>query len=584
MLRFADGRRLFAEPFGRSVKTDGRLAYMVPAANLLNILTPESLMRHICLAICICMTIAVPAASGPLPGSTLMDEAFRAAQWAHLSSAGTALRQTAARRAAGDDALAQLLQERQILLDRIDRAERQLAETGGTEAGETLATTAELGGEINAAQAGLDLIDQKLAVEHPDFRLLTRPSPVSVVSVQEMLAPDEGLVFVFSGDRAVFVWAITPEVAAWHRVNLPRASVEASVTEIRRSLIQANTLRSAAALEDDPENGVPFAAVHSMLLYSEILRPLERYLEGVGHLYSVVDGPLSGLPLSLLITDWTVENETLSLPEEFRRAGWLFQRHALTTLPSVDSLGLVTARGNAPPEGFIGFGDPDFSGTVSAPSDGQFFRGAGADPESLRALAPLPGTRRELDRLADLFDAGPDALYLGRAATETAVKAAPLDRAGVIAFATHGLLSGELRGLAEPALALSPPAQVQPGDDGLLTASEIAELSLNADWVVLSACNTAGGDGTPDAEGLSGLARAFLFAGARSLMVSHWPVRDDAAARLTTATFDALRTGQTRRKAEALQTAMQDMLTDPAAPDMAHPAAWAPFVVVGHGG
>lgn len=515
---------------------------------------------------------------------SLMDEAFRAAQWGHLSSAGAALRQTAARRAAGDDALARLLQERQILLDRIDRAERELATLGGTEAGENLGTSAELGGQINVAQAELDLVDQTLAADFPDFSRLVQPAVPTIGDVQGWLGPDEGLLFVYSGETAVFVWAITAQRAAWHRVDLYRGAVEESVTEIRRSLIQAYTVRAAAALDEEEEEGKPFAAVHAMLLYSELLRPLEPYLKDVAHLYSVVDGPLSGLPLSLLITDWEIEAEVYSQPEQFRRTGWLFQRHALTTLPSVDSLPLVKGTTREAGNGFLGFGDPEFGGTVAAPSDGKFFAGGGADLESLRALAPLPGTRRELTRLARLFDVPPETLHLGAEATETAVRAAALEEAGVIAFATHGLLSGELRGLAEPALALTPPPKVQPGDDGLLTASEISELSLNADWVVLSACNTAGSDGTPDGEGLSGLARAFLFAGARTLMVSHWPVRDDAAVQLTTTTFGALRSGQVRRKSEALQAAMQAMLFDETAPDLSHPAAWGPFVLVGHGG
>jgi CHAT domain-containing protein len=95
-------------------------------------------------------------------------------------------------------------------------------------------------------------------------------------------------------------------------------------------------------------------------------------------------------------------------------------------------------------------------------------------------------------------------------------------------FATHGLMSGDLGGLAEPALVLTPPPEASPDNDGLLTASKIATLKLNASWVVLSACNTAAGDGTPDAGGLSGLAKAFFYAGARSLLVSHWSVPSQA--------------------------------------------------------
>ena len=138
------------------------------------------------------------------------------------------------------------------------------------------------------------------------------------------------------------------------------------------------------------------------------------------------------------------------------------------------------------------------------------------------------GTGKRCDEAAELCEVGhqlgadPKAVVLGEAATETAIKAMSADgrlaRARIVHFATHGLIVGELKGLAEPALVLTPPADdAQAGaleqDDGLLTASEVAALKLNADWVVLSACNTAAGDG--NAQALSGLARAYFYARAR---------------------------------------------------------------------
>ena len=107
----------------------------------------------------------------------------------------------------------------------------------------------------------------------------------------------------------------------------------------------------------------------------------------------------------------------------------------------------------------------------------------------------------------------------------------PLADYRVVYFATHGLVAGEVKGLGEPSLALTLPKQPSETDDGLLTASEVAQLKLNADWVVLSACNTIAGD-KPGAEALSGLARAFFYAGARALLVSHWAVESNAATRL----------------------------------------------------
>jgi CHAT domain-containing protein len=237
---------------------------------------------------------------------------------------------------------------------------------------------------------------------------------------------------------------------------------------------------------------------------------------------------------------------------------------------------------------FAGFGAPVLGGrkaeiVVASAGEGGFFRGKLADVEAVRDLAPLPQTGPELKKLAGALGGNEETLFLGARATETMAKQTDLSNVDVLAFATHGLLSGDLDGLAEPALVLTPPETATTLDDGLLTASEVADLKLSANWVILSACNTAGGDGRPDAEGLSGLARAFLYAGARAILVSHWPVRDDAAARLTTDTLAALDDGKVRRS-EALRQAMLSVMNDERDPTLAHPSAWAPFVIVGEGG
>jgi CHAT domain-containing protein len=135
---------------------------------------------------------------------------------------------------------------------------------------------------------------------------------------------------------------------------------------------------------------------------------------------------------------------------------------------------------------------------------------------------------------------------------------------------------------AEPALLLTPPNQPSEEDDGLLTASEAALLKLDADWVVLSACNTAAGDGKmTGAEALSGLARAFFYAGARALLVSHWAGDSDATVRLITTAFDEIKGDSRIGRAEALRRSMLALIGTGGR--NAHPATWAPFVVVGEG-
>jgi len=151
-------------------------------------------------------------------------------------------------------------------------------------------------------------------------------------------------------------------------------------------------------------------------------------------------------------------------------------------------------------------------------------------------------------------------------------------------FATHGLLPSDIALVStakpEPALALSKPASPSDLDDGLLQASEIAQLKLNADWVVLSACNTAA-ENKPGGEALSGLARAFFYAGARSLIVSHWQVDDAATARLMATTFKLHEEKPELSHAEVLQQAMLAMLDEAKSDAEAHPRFWAPFVVMG---
>ena len=196
----------------------------------------------------------------------------------------------------------------------------------------------------------------------------------------------------------------------------------------------------------------------------------------------------------------------------------------------------------------------------------------------------VPDTAIELRALGGSLQADDASLFLRERATETLVRSEDLSRYRVLAFATHGLVAGELKGVAEPALVFTPPETGSEDDDGLLTASEIATLKLDADWVILSACNTAAADGTPGAEGLSGLAKAFFYAGARALLVSHWSVNSEAAVAITTGMLGEMASDSNVGRAEALRRSMLAMLANEKNDYFAHPMFWAPFVVVGEGG
>ena len=147
------------------------------------------------------------------------------------------------------------------------------------------------------------------------------------------------------------------------------------------------------------------------------------------------------------------------------------------------------------------------------------------------------------------------------------------------------LLPSEVECQPQPALVASVPAASE-GQDGLIDASEILGLKLNADMVVLSACNTGGPGTSTGGESLSGLARAFFYAGARSLVVSHWQVEDTATADLMSEMFGQLRSGARTSSAQALQTAQASIIDDASNPDTwfrSHPVFWGAFTLVGDG-
>jgi CHAT domain-containing protein len=212
-------------------------------------------------------------------------------------------------------------------------------------------------------------------------------------------------------------------------------------------------------------------------------------------------------------------------------------------------------------------------------------RGGLADVSHIKMQVPLPETADELCAVAQDVRAEAHDIHLGAEATEREIKrlsaSGDLAKYRIVHFATHGALAGQLDGAREPGLLLTPPEKASEEDDGYLSASEIANLKLDADWVILSACNTAAGAAT-NSETLSGLARAFIYAQARALLVSHWEVYSDPTVKLIT--VHSARWLATRRvgRAGAMRRSMLALI-EKGEPHEARPAYWAPFVVVGEG-
>ena len=293
--------------------------------------------------------------------------------------------------------------------------------------------------------------------------------------------------------------------------------------------------------------------------------------------------------------------------------------HAVAYLPSPAALLTLRAGRVTLPkdrQAFAGFADPFFNPdqAASAKSEedpikvamrsGQLqVRGlplrrraapqsTGASSFTLKDLPRLPDTGIEVASMAVALKADPTKdVFAGAAASEKLIKSMDLSDRKVIAFATHGLVAGELDGLSEPALALSDPAvSGEAGEDGLLTMSEIMGLRLNADWVVLSACNTAAADGQ-GAEAVSGLGSAFFYAGARALLATSWPVETSSARSLTSKLFALQSKDPDVSRTQALRQAMLNMIDEGTFEadgtrvfSYAHPIFWAPFILVGEGG
>jgi CHAT domain-containing protein len=298
----------------------------------------------------------------------------------------------------------------------------------------------------------------------------------------------------------------------------------------------------------------------------------------------VFDGALTSLPPQVLITSDPDGKDLVSLD-------WLVRKYAITIFPSVASLKTLSGEKSTVSaiKPMIGFGNPVFDRTTPTAGVRQAMASNRSPATSCsRALAEplsaLPETAEELLAVAKILGANAGDIKLGEAASVTTVKNERLDNYRVVYFATHALVAGEVEKFAkvkaEPALVLSIPDKPTEEDDGLLKASEVAMLKLNADFVVLSACNTAAGD-KPGAEALSGLARAFFYAGAKSLIVSNWEVDSEATVALMDGLFEALQANPHLSHAEALQASMLRMIANSSKPEWAQPQYWAPFVVVG---
>jgi CHAT domain-containing protein/tetratricopeptide (TPR) repeat protein len=513
-----------------------------------------------------------------IPSDQAFDDSLKVIQGALQTSAAAALNNLNVRFSAGNDRLAQLVRKDQDLTAEAERLDKAIVEAVSKEPSkrDNIAEQRirDRRGEVSKERGELQ---QVFVRDFRNYAALSKPEPLTTKEIQSLLDKDEALV-VIDLDEYSFVWVVTKDRADWKAILIPAAQASKTIETLR------------AALNPYPDSPKTFDRALAYQLYRQVLGPVEETISQKTRLSFVLGGALTSLPPQVLITRDPNGKDLASLD-------WLIRKYAVTVLPSIASLKILRGEKStvAATKPMIGFGDPVFDRTTPTPgrqhvsalnrSLTSFYRGMTADTKSLaEALPALPETVDELRAVAKELGAKAEDLKLGEAASVTNVKKERLDNYRVVYFATHALVAGEVEKFAkvkaEPALVLSIPEKPTDEDDGLLRASDVAMLKMNADFVVLSACNTAAGD-KPGAEALSGLARAFFYAGARSLVVSHWEVDSEATVALMDGLFDALKANPHLSHADALRASMLRMIAKPSKAEWAHPQFWAPFVVVG---
>jgi len=547
-------------------------------------------------------------AGGGVPGQDAAgatDEAFRLSDLARGSTVQRALAASASRAGISDPALADLARREQDLQREISAlaesignllARGRVAEQDKVVA-DMRASVAKLRAEHARAQAEIER-------RFPEYGALLDPKPVGMAAVQKLLKPGEALISVYAGSDRTLVWAIPASGAPrFAVVPLSGAQLDQKVAALRKAL-DPNA---------EAEGKLPkfeFDVAHE--LYARLLAPVEAGWKGARELIVVPHGRIGQLPLGVLLTEpWSAAAANVPYAE-MAAAPWLIKQVAISQLPAAIALPALRTQGRAAraERPFIGFGDPVFAAapaaaaapaTAATATRGMKRRNLvlaaekpavpGAEAAAVSKidfslLPQLPDTAQEIAEVAAVLaaDKARD-VFLGNRATEAQVNKTDLSSYRVVMFATHGLMNGEMPGLYQPALALSNPAITGDGGDGMLTMEEILGLKLRADWVVLSACNSAAA-GEQSGESVSGLGRAFFYAGAKSLLVTNWAVETESARMLTTEVFRLQAADPGLPRARALQQSSLALMKKSAGNDYsyAHPMFWAPYSLVGDGG
>jgi CHAT domain-containing protein len=547
-------------------------------------------------------------ARSPDPSGSLAAEAFRLGDLVRGRSVQNALVATSARVATRDPALPDRVRRAQDLLKQITAEAASLNNdlALSPEERDDKAIAVQRSG-IEKLRAEHANVKQEIERRFPKYASLADPKSPTLEEIRDTLRADEALLsFVFTS-RSSFVWAVRRTgPIAFAEIAANGRNIGAKVKRLRAALEP-----NATTIAEIP----PFDLALAYDLYAQLLRPVEAVWKPAQKLIVVTNGALGMLPLALLPTAPAhVDADRGARFAQYREVPWLIRTHAVSSVPSAAALRAVRQLppGSPSREKLIAFGDPYFrqaeaeaearaetetivtaDATRGVPLTlRQVRRSVDIDLGQLAELPRLPDTAAELRAIAAALQVDPKkALHLGKEANEKAVKSLDLSRYRIVAFATHGLVPGDLDGLTQPALALTAPGIAGVDGDGLLTMEEILALKLDADWVVLSACNTGVGDGA-GAEAASGLGRAFFYAGTRALLVTNWSVHSASARALVSELFRRQAADPKLTRTEALRQASIALLDGPGFTDAsgntlftyAHPLFWAPYTIIGDGG
>lgn len=563
-----------------------------------------------------------------------LERSFLYAQWALQSEADLALGQFADRIRAGSGDVAAIMRAHQdAQLERMSTEDRLIQAVTAN------AASAQRAEEGRLRELDSRLADYAGRLEKTDakFAKLYNSKPLSVVDAQALLRDDEIVVLVAARPidgfgETIFVWTVgkNQKDLSWRRADMDLPNLETMVQQLRCTLDRSNWTSDSSSQEclklgiripQSRSERPRFPAESALLIHQKLLAPIATKLDGKTMIF-VPSGPLASLPPSVLLKSSPPEGAS------YQHYDWLLRSQSMTVLPSVPALlalrslqeGLTDRSEEASSRNYLGFGNPLLDGNDDLRSDRRaaalrtectnvpalfgrpsesvdrtasvrgptqrLLRREGSIVDSIKAFPPLPDTAQEVCTLAQMLGANSSNVFLAGRASKRQLFALndtnSLQNYRILHFATHGLLSmevAELQSQVEPALLLSPgDIEKSKDDNGLLGASEILKLRLNADVVILSACNTAAANGF-DPEPLSGLARAFFYAGARSLLVSHWYVDSVASVKLVSALFAKWTEARDKGLSEALRLAQLEFLKNE--PQGAHPSIWAAYDFVG---